>query len=153
MIRPKRTLPAWMSELVSGFVCIFPRHSHTLLTHLICFCIGIFQIKECSVRIERLESTVSENKASDGNGNENVNTLNQIAQNDSQSTRDVPEKRYRTRSSVLQSDSTTENGQTERKKSTSASVPRPKPTFIEYKGKVEYFTEFHDIAFASDNLL
>lgn len=83
-----------------------------------------------------------------------MNTLNQSTQNDGQST-NSPAKRYRTRSSAMQSDSTKENGrlEIERKKSNAASVPRPKPAFIEYKGKVEYFTEFHDIAFAADNLL
>lgn len=101
--------------------------------------------KECTVRIERLESNDLEKKAIDEI--ENVNTLNQITQNN------APAKRYRTRSSVMQSDSLTDGVQPERKKSNSIGIPRPKPSFIEYNGKVEYFTEFHDIAFASDNLL
>lgn len=109
-----------------------------------------FPNQECSVRIERLETTVCENQVTDGN--ENVNTLNQNTQNDGQST-NSPAKRYRTRFSVAQNGSTAEIGHTERKRSNVASVPRPKPAFIEYKGKVEYFTEFHDIAFAADNLL
>lgn len=155
LLRPKRTLPVWMKELVRGFLCSFSNIRINCWLFL-SYCIDVFSIKECSVQIERLESTAYENQITDGNanenGNENVNTLNQIPQNDGQST-DAPVKRYRTRSSVLQSDSTTENGQIERKKSNSVSVPKPKPAFIEYKGKVEYFTEFHDIAFAADNLL
>lgn len=101
--------------------------------------------KECTVRIERLESNDLEKNAIDGI--ENVDTLNQITQNN------APAKRYRTRSSVMQSDSLTDGVQPERKKSNSIGIPRPTPSFIEYNGKVEYFTEFHDIAFASDNLL
>lgn len=31
--------------------------------------------------------------------------------------------------------------------------PRPKPKFIEYKGKVEYHTDLHDIAHMSHQLL
>lgn len=123
------------------------------MTHLIFLLHKFFWFKDCSVRIERLESTVVyEKKTIDEDGNENVNTLNQITPNNDQNTNSSA-KRYRTRSSVLQSDSNKVDGQTERKKSNSTNVPRPKPAFIEYKGKVEYFTEFHDIAFASDNLL
>lgn len=107
-------------------------------------------IKECTVRIERLDSNVVENNITDEI--ENVNTLNQIAENDATNISE-PAKRYRTRSSVTQSDSRNGDVQLQRKKSNSVSVPRPKPSFIEYNGKVEYFTEFHDIAFASDNLL
>lgn len=105
--------------------------------------------KECTVRIERLESNTVETNAIEEI--ENVNTLNQqTTENNGQNSVSMPAKRYRTRSSVIQSE---EVIQIERKKSNSAGVPRPKPSFIEYKGKVEYFTEFHDIAFAADNLL
>lgn len=97
-----------------------------------------------------MESNVHEKQTIDEI--ENVNTLNQITQNDGQNICSTA-KRYRTRSSVLQSDSPNDGNQLVRKKSNSVGIPRPIPAFIEYKGKVEYFTEFHDIAFASDNLL
>lgn len=81
---------------------------------------------------------------------ENSNTSNKIDENNDQVV-SVPAKRYSTRSSINRTDSA-ENGLIQRKKS---DAPRPKtiPQFIDYKGKVEYFTEFFDIAFASDNLL
>lgn len=105
--------------------------------------------KECTVRIERLDLKEIENKSND----ENINTLNKNTENHGQ-TVDAPAKRYRTRSSVSQSDNMLNgDGQIKPKKSSTAAIPRPKPAFIEYKGKVEYFTDFHDIAFASDNLL
>lgn len=65
----------------------------------------------------------------------------------------TPSNRYRTRSSVTKTESQENNSQISQNKTKKPYVPRPKPSFIEYKGKVDYFTEFHDIAFASDNLL
>lgn len=141
----KKSLPIFLYTYTSIIYSLWPIF---LLLHW-----NVYRNKECSVRIERLESTAYEKKTTD-NGNENdVNTLNQIAPNGGQNTPSSPAKRYRTRSSLRLGDSNNDHGQIERKKSESASVPRPKPAFIEYKGKVEYFTEFHDIAFASDNLL
>lgn len=107
-----------------------------------------FFFKECTVRLERLESKPrAETKTID----ENINTLNQITEPNGQNV-GSPAKRYRTRSSVLQTDNNGD-GKIQPKKANTAAVPRPKPAFIDYKGKVEYHTEFHDIAFASDNLL
>lgn len=85
---------------------------------------------------------------------ENANTANEIAENNGPTDKVPSPKRYRTRSSVsgLGVTLTDTNAQMQRK-SRSAAEPRPKPQFIDYKGKVEYYTEFHDIAFASDTLL
>lgn len=81
---------------------------------------------------------------------ENANTLNKPEENGAQEVC-LPPKRYSTRSSVSRIVST-ESTQIQRRE---RSAPRPKtiPQFIDYKGKVEYFTDFIDIAFASDNLL
>lgn len=82
---------------------------------------------------------------------ENENTLNKTDETSSQSN-DVPAKRYRTRSSVSKTETLQNCSEVERKKR-SATVPKPKPAFIEYKGKVDYYTDFNDIAFAADTLL
>lgn len=79
---------------------------------------------------------------------ENANILNKTDEGNIQ-TNIVAVKRYRTRSSV----SRTESMEIIAKRPRPAIGPKPKPAFIEYKGKVEYFTEFHDIAFAADTLL
>lgn len=105
-------------------------------------------IQECSVRIERLE--IYNDKVVQPDEKENANTLSEINENNGQ-INEVPAKRYRTRSSVSGlSVANDTNGQIQRKPPTE---PKPKPQFIDYKGKVEYYTEFHDIAFASDTLL
>lgn len=108
------------------------------------------QIKqECTVRIERLDVNFEEvNQLTE---KENSNTLNKIDENNGQ-VANLPARRYSTRSSVNRIDSTETNGYIQRKER-SVSKPQTKPQFIDYKGKVEYYTEFHDIAFASDNLL
>lgn len=64
-----------------------------------------------------------------------------------------PPRRYRTRSSLLKSDTNDSHAQPPPKKERAPVAPKPKPAFIDYKGKVEYYTEFNDIAFASDILL
>lgn len=147
--RTKRTLPEWMKGLVRN------NDLRPVDKFNFNFCIFfLFKFKkkhkECSVRIERLELESNEDQTIDGN--ENINSLNQIAENNDQKMCS-PVKRYRTRSSLLRSDLVNGDAQMQQKKSSSVSIPRPKPAFIDYKGKVEYYTEFHDIAFASDNLL
>lgn len=101
--------------------------------------------QECTVQIERMEV-----KSIDVVEKENENTLNKTEDNQSQASR-VLVKRYRTRSSITQTDSL--NVEMERKKLGLATGSKPKPAFIEYKGKLEYYTEFYDIAFAADTLL
>lgn len=81
-------------------------------------------------------------ESSNGINNKDLNKLNNNATNGSN-------KRYRTRSSVLSQNGL--NHQQQEPKSKQGTTT--KPAFIEYKGKVAYFTEFFDIAFASDNLL
>lgn len=60
---------------------------------------------------------------------------------------------HRTRSSLNAASNT--NGTRTRSARTKSlpAPPRPKPSFIEYKGKVEYHTELHDIALMSHELL
>lgn len=82
-------------------------------------------------------------ESSNGINNKDFNKLNNNATNGSN-------KRYRTRSSVLSQNGLNHQDQEPKSKQRETTA---KPAFIEYKGKVEYFTEFFDIAFASDNLL
>lgn len=56
---------------------------------------------------------------------------------------ELPAKRYRTRLST----------QVDQVKKNASTQPRPKLSFIEYKGKVDYYTQFVDIAMVSDSLL
>lgn len=102
-----------------------------------------FSLQECTVQIERLDIKLDEVIAE----KENANTLNKTDENNCQV------KRYRTRSSVSQTESLEIKSEIQRKRSQSSTEPKPKPAFIEYNGKVEYYTEFHDIAFAADTLL
>lgn len=105
-------------------------------------------IKECLVFVEKLDDGTTPLSES--------NNQNQL-KNDSVMTNDTlmqPARRYSTRLSTASNGSNgVLNSEPTIKRVRSAAVPRPKPAFIEYKGKVEYYTEFHDIAFASDNLL
>lgn len=102
--------------------------------------------QECTVRIEKLELHLHE--VVEAQEKENSNTTNCPDLNGIQ----TPAKRYRTRSSVSKTESTETHVQIQRKQRP-LTEPKPKPQFIDYKGKVEYYTEFCDIAFASDNLL
>lgn len=120
--------------------------------------------QECSVRIEKLETKIDavvEEKENvvvqkEENGvveeKENANTLNKTDENAGQ-VNVVSVRRYSTRSSVSRTESLEITSEIQRKRPRSATEPRPKPAYIEYKGKVEYFTDFHDIAFAADTLL
>lgn len=60
--------------------------------------------------------------------------------------------RYRTRSSMNATNDTQIRTRPVREKAAPV-PPRPKPSFIKYKGKVEYQTELHDIAHQSHQLL
>lgn len=80
---------------------------------------------------------------------ENENTLNKTEENKSQEN-SVIVRRYSTRSSVSRTESLEISS---KKRPRTATEPRPKPSYIDYKGKVEYYTEFHDIAFAADTVL
>lgn len=107
--------------------------------------------QECSVRIERLETNSNDTVLAEVTENDNKqNTFNKTEENQSKIVC-LPTNRYRTRSSITRAESQENNLQISQAKK--PYVPRPKPAFIEYKGKVDYFTEFHDIAFASDSLL
>lgn len=63
---------------------------------------------------------------------------------------ELPAKRYRTRLSTQNTLAVTQVDQVKKNASTQ---PRPKLSFIEYKGKVDYYTQFVDIAMVSDSLL
>lgn len=66
---------------------------------------------------------------------------------------DEPVRRYRTRSSITLNDQQNVSLAVKRKRDGAPSQPKPIPKFIEYNGKVEYYTTFIDIACACDNLL
>lgn len=105
--------------------------------------------QECSVRIERIEPVVNGDETIEEK--ENTNTQNKLNESNGKLVSCSPPKRYRTRSSVTKTE--TQEIERKRQRNDSNPVDQPKPAFIEYKGKVDYFTEFFDIAFASDTLL
>lgn len=77
-----------------------------------------------------------------------------IRKNDS--TCDLPSaKRYMTRrSAALNADDQTSILNTQQiKRACAPTQPRQPPAFIEYKGKLEYYTHFVDIAVAADTML
>lgn len=112
--------------------------------------------KDCYVSIEKLhieEKKTFKKHDTAYKENDTVTNLN-IRKNDSPSNL-PPAKRYMTRrSAALNADnqmSLPNIQQTTRARA--ATQPRQPPSFIEYKGKVEYYTHFVDIAVAADTLL
>lgn len=104
--------------------------------------------QNCEVRLVRLES----------NGNaspiENTSSNGKLEDDADEVIPPTPPSnhRYRTRSNMNGTgDSLTRTRPVREKKA--PAPPRPKPSFIEYKGKVEYHTELHDIAHMSHQLL
>lgn len=108
--------------------------------------------QKCEVRLVRLKS----------NGNasplpiENTNSIEKL-ENENEADEVIPatppsNHRYKTRSSMNGTNDTQIRTRPVREKKEPA-PPRPKPSFIEYKGKVEYHTELHDIAHMSHQLL
>lgn len=116
---------------------------------------SVTPVQRCEVRLVRMES----------NGNTSPLTAlpivdsNSNAELDHEDDRDevIPptppsNHRYRTRSSMNATNDTEACTRPVREKKGPA-PPRPKPSFIEYKGKVEYHTDLHDIANMSHELL
>lgn len=60
---------------------------------------------------------------------------------------------YRTRQSLSEIKGNSPSRTRPVQEKNAPAAPRPEPSFIEYNGKVEYQTEMHDIALASDQLL
>lgn len=109
--------------------------------------------KNCEVRLVRLESN---GNASPLIAIENNNS-NGKPENEDNGDKVIPptppsNHHYRTRSSMNGASDTQTRIRPVREKKAPA-PPRPKPSFIEYKGKVEYHTELHDIAHMSHQLL
>lgn len=95
-------------------------------------------MKKCSVQLVKIQCT------------EISTQIKTITENNShtgmkEQTSTLSVKRYQTRSSVF------EKQNTERVDEKKAILQ--KPVFIKYKGRIEYHTELHDIAFHSDQLL
>lgn len=77
----------------------------------------------------------------------NENSIKTININRKEDITDIPPKRYCTRSCSTVNNKKEENLEAETEKTVC------KPTFVDYSGKIEFHTEFHDIAFYSEQLL
>lgn len=106
--------------------------------------------EQCTVRVTRLEMTESQRILCELKNIE-ADCIALVLDNKQMQTPSPPPKRYKTRSSVTANTAISISSYeiNERPKA----LPRPKPAFIDYNGKVEYHTEMHDIAFNSDKLL
>lgn len=112
-------------------------------------------MQSCEVRLVRMKST--EDKAPLTVLSQDELNLNGKRDHDVDCDDVIPSsppsnRRYGTRSSANGSNVMQTRTRPVREKA-APRPPPPKPRFIEYKGKVEYHTELHDIALMSHNLL
>lgn len=141
-----RQLPDWLKEVCFEYFYFLStlnrKLSHQNVPRI------FFQnsiTKECKVSLEKLEGLADDCTIS-------VNAAKLILA-ESHTNGDEPVRRYRTRSSITLNDQQNDGLAVKRKRDGTPSQPQPKPKFIEYNGKVEYYTNFIDIACACDNLL
>lgn len=150
----KRQLPDWMNKVTISFKFLTRRllsfYKKFVNAHSTKMQATDNSPKECIVLVERLDAAA--NLASNNGSDE---SLEKLSDNTGKSNQEnfQPAKRYRTRLSITQNSPIEEGKYVPKPRDRSEPIPRPKPAFIEYKGKIEYYTEFHDIAFAADNLL
>lgn len=114
-------------------------------------------VQSCEVRLVRMESFKNSSPLaplSTENPNSNVKLDNDDDRDEAIPPTPPSNRRYRTRSSMNGTNDIHCQTRTRpvREKAMPA-PPRPKPSFIKYKGKVEYHTELHDIAHMSHQLL
>lgn len=152
VVESTRILPDWLQKVKFSYYIFF--------ILILMFFVSQYRpknTKDCYISIKRLD--IKDEKASitqDTADKENNTALSSNIRKNDLPSDPPPAKRYITRRSAAigtnnQNQSIPNTQQT--KRAHAPTQPRQPPAFIEYKGKVEYYTHFVDIAVAADTLL